>query len=407
MLVRKAAIQSLYRVFQHSVKADTAVEQAGQYFPPRERGLLHELVYGVLRRRYSLEADFSRFCKSKPDDISAAALLLGVYQLRRMRVPAHAAVSETIAAIKQLNPKAAGFVNAILRRVADSQPPEKLKPNQRAELPKWMYAEWRDAFGADIVHRFCDALKQPPLLCVAVFVAREAWMDQVRNMGIEAEAGALSPYAVLLPSGTAVTSLPGFCDGAFTVIDQAAQAAVVAMDMPESSGLIVDVCAAPGGKTALLSHRFPDAQIIAVELNALRIPRLQDNLSRLHCSNVSVIQADALHLPFADCVADAVLLDAPCSASGILRRHPDAKFLHDAEDVEKLSRIQKAMLVESLRLLKADACMTYAVCSIHPQENEQVLADLNGITTTQRLFPAPDYDGFFHASIKARYGLSS
>jgi len=401
MLVRKAAIQSLHRVFQHSVKADTAVEQAGQSFPPRERGLLHELVYGVLRRRYSLEADYSRFCKRKPDDISEAALLLGVYQLRRMRVPAHAAVSETIAAIKQLNPKAAGFVNAILRRVADSQPPEKLKPNQRAELPKWMYAEWRDAFGADIVHRFCDALKQPPLLCVAVFVAREAWMDQVRNMGIEAEAGALSPYAVLLPSGTAVTSLPGFCDGAFTVIDQAAQAAVVAMDMPESSGLIVDVCAAPGGKTALLSHRFPVAQIIAVELSGKRMPRLQENLSRLHCSNVSVMQADALCLPFTSATVDALLLDAPCSASGILRRHPDAKFLHNSADVEALSAIQRRMIQESLRVLKSGRAMTYAVCSIHPQENEQVLAGLGGLSVAQRLFPDPEHDGFFHANVKA------
>jgi len=398
--VRKAAVECLTRIFQRAVKADLAVEQAGQYLQPRERGFLYELVYGVLRRRYSLEADFSRCCNSKPDDISMAALLLGTYQLRHMRVPAHAAVSETVAAVRQLNPKASGFVNAILRRVAGSEPPLKLKPNQRAELPKWLYAEWRDAFGADLVHRFCDVLKQPPALCVTVFVNRDAWMERVRDMGIDVEAGVLSPYAALLPSGTSVTGLPGFEDGAFTVMDQAAQAAVMALDMINPSGLIVDVCAAPGGKTALLAHRFPAAHIVAVELNARRMLRLQENLARLQCGNVAVLQADALNLPIVDASADAVLLDAPCSASGILRRHPDAKFLHDAADVADHSSMQRRMLNESLRVLKVGSHVTYAVCSIHPRENEQVLDGLDGVSSMVRLFPDMKHDGFFHADIK-------
>ena len=399
---RKAAIECLRSVFQHSVKADAVLEKSLQYVQPRERGLLYELVYGVLRRRYSLEADFSRFCKSKPDDISEAALLLGTYQLRHMRVPSHAAVSETVAAVKQLSPKAAGFVNAILRRVADSEPPAKLKPNQRAELPKWIYAQWRDAFGGDAVQSFCGALKQPPPLCVAVFVERDEWMAQLREMGIQSETGELSPYAVLLPVGTPVTSLPGFDDGNFTVMDQAAQAAVMSLNLVNPSGLIIDLCAAPGGKTALLSHRFPDAQIIAVELNGRRMPRLSENLGRLKCSNVSVIQADALTLPLADCSVDAVLLDAPCSASGILRRHPDGKFLHDADDVEALSRMQRKMVCESLRVLKSSADLTYAVCSIHPEENEQVVDGMSGVSGMKRLFPATHNDGFFHACIEKR-----
>jgi len=399
MLVRKAAARCLCRIFHDHVKADMALEQAGHGFQPRERGLLRELVYGVLRRFYSLEADYSRFVKRKPDDISAAALLLGAYQLRHMRVPAHAAASETVASVRQLNPKAAGFINAVLRRVADSEAPAKLKPGQRAELPKWMYAQWRDAFGGEVVQHYCDALKSSPPLCVAVFSDRDDWMAQVRDMGIDAEVGALSPYAVLLPTGTQVISLPGFAEGEFTVMDQAAQAAVMSLETSNPSGLVVDVCAAPGGKTALLAHRFPDVRIIAVERNDRRMLRLQENLDRLNCSNVSVIQADALALPIADASVDALLLDAPCSASGILRRHPDAKFLHDAVDVERLSDMQKKMVPESLRVLKQDACMTYAVCSIHPQENEQVLEGLTGAFDAQRLFPDLKHDGFFHARI--------
>jgi len=401
MLIRKAAIECLSKVLHASLKADLALERYGQYVQPRDRRLLHEMVYGVMRRRYSLEADFSRFCKSKPDDRSEAALLLGTYQLRHMRIPTHAAVSETVAAMDKLQPKAKGFVNAVLRRIAASEPPRKLKPNQRTELPRWIYARWRDAFGAETMTDFCDAFKSAPPLCVAVFADREAWLAQVRSMDIEAEVGELSDAAVLLPPGTAVTSLPGFDAGMFTVIDQAAQAAVMDPELSAGpNGLILDLCAAPGGKTAMLAHRFPEARIIAVELNARRIPRLRENLSRLQCHNVTVIHADAMRLPFPNVSVDAIFLDAPCSASGILRRHPDAKFLHDVADIDQLACIQRNMLTEALRVLKEGGRMTYAVCSIHPQENEQVLEGMDGVANMQRLFPDKKHDGFFHANIK-------
>jgi len=398
MLIRKAAIACLNRILHGGVKADIALERSSLGIAGRDRGLLHELVYGVLRWHYSLEADFSRFNQSRPDEISQAALLVGTYQLRHMRVPAHAAVSETVAAMHQLNAKAAGYINAILRRVAASDAPKKLKPNQRAELPKWMYARWRDAFGADTVHASCAALKQTPPLCVAVLTDRDAWMEEVQQRGIDAKIGALSPWAVLLPAGNDVTALPGFDDGAFTVMDQAAQAAVLALKPANSAGVVMDICAAPGGKTALLAHCFPQAHIVAVELHARRMPRLQENLCRMQCTNVSVVQADAGQLPVPDAAVDAVLLDAPCSASGIFRRHPDAKFLHNAADVASLAGIQTGLLRESMRVLKPGACMTYAVCSIHPEENERILAGYE-VTAMQRLFPDPAHDGFFQANV--------
>ncbi len=394
MFVRKTVIRILHQIIHASVKAETALDRFRQSFDGRDRSLLYEMVYGVLRRFYSLEADMSRYCKSKPDEQVHLALLLGTYQLRHMRVARHAAVSETVSAIKTLQPKAAGFVNAVLRRVADSEAPKKLKPHQRAELPRWMYNRWRDAFGAGQVMQFCTALKPPPPLCIAVFTDRDRWMKLVQESGITAVAGVLSPCAVLLPTGTQVTSLPGFEDGAFTVMDQAAQAAVMAMNVKQPR-IILDICAAPGGKTAMLSYRFPDVLIIAVEFNARRMPRFQENLNRLNCSNVSALQADALHLPVPDASVDAILLDAPCSASGVLRRHPDAKFLHDEQAVQALSKIQRAMIEESQRVLKADGQLIYAVCSIHPEENEQVTASLSG--EKQRLFPSESHDGFFIA----------
>jgi len=396
--VRMLAVQVLVRVLEKKHKADLALEQLGVNLDGRDRGLLHELVLGVLRHFYSLEADFSRFLKQKPDIEARMTLLLGTYQLRYMRVPSHAAVSECVNVMKLLQPKASGMVNAVLRKVAAGEQPRKLKPHQRAGIPNWLYKTWRDAFGSDTVQGFAQVLQAPAHLCVAVFVNRETWLEEVCRMGIEAEKGEFSSYAVLLPVGTSVTSLPGFDEGAFTVMDQAAQMAVLALNAPEN-GLILDVCAAPGGKTALLAHHFPKASVVAVELSSKRIPRLKQNLLRLKCKNVSVIQADALSLSILERSADAIFLDAPCSASGILRRHPDAKFLHDEAAVNALAVVQKNILLSCLKALKEDAALVYAVCSINPQENEQVIEGLN-VIASKRIFPADNHDGFFWAHLR-------
>ncbi|MDX8408170.1 MAG: transcription antitermination factor NusB, partial [Mariprofundaceae bacterium] len=356
-------------------------------------------------RWYSLEADMSRFCRAKPDDWAQLALLLGTYQIRYMRIPDHAAVGETVEAVKAIQPRTAGYVNAVLRQVTAHAAPTKLKPYQKAELPRWMYGQWRDAFGADAVASFAPCLQEAPRLCVAVFGERNDWLAKVQGMGIEAEPGELSPNAVLMPGGTDVTALPGYEAGEFTVMDQAAQAAVMALPDMVEGALILDLCAAPGGKTALLAQRFPGAKLVAVELNERRIPRLLDNMQRLGPENVSVLRADAGRLPFPADSIDAIFLDAPCSASGVLRRHPDAKFLHDAAAVERNAALQLHLARESLRVLKKHAPMVYGVCSIHPAENEAVLEALSASQALQmldsrRLFPSLKHDGFFYSLLK-------
>jgi len=379
-------------------KADMVLEGLSMGLEPRDRGLLCELVLGVLRRFFSLEADFSRFLKQKPEAEARMTLLIGTYQLRYMRVPTHAAVSECVNVMKAIQPHASGMINAVLRKVADSEMPSKLKPYQRAELPKWIYAEWRDAWGAELVQEFCEVMQTAPPLCVAVLGDRDAWLAQVEAMDIEADIGEHSPYAVLLATSTNVSGLPGFAEGAFTVMDQAAQMAVMALDAPKE-GVILDICAAPGGKTALLAHRFPDADIIAIELNARRIPRLQENLQRLGVQHAQVLQANGLNLPMMDGSVDAIFLDAPCTASGIFRRHPDAKFIHDKQAVLNITMIQKVLLQESLRVLKNNAPMVYAVCSIHPDENDAIVSSIAADYLPHRLYPSASHDGFFWANI--------
>jgi 16S rRNA (cytosine967-C5)-methyltransferase len=181
-------------------------------------------------------------------------------------------------------------------------------------------------------------------------------------------------------------------------MDQAAQMAVLALDVPNPK-MILDICAAPGGKTALLAHRFPQATIIAIELNGKRIPRLQENLTRLGCRNVSVVQASALSLPFLEGCVDAIFLDAPCSASGILRRHPDAKFLQHQEALNGLVETQKHALASAMHVLKQSRTLVYAVCSIHPQENECIV-DTWQPSISIRLFPSDTHDGFFFSRIE-------
>ncbi|MDQ6976847.1 MAG: transcription antitermination factor NusB [Ghiorsea sp.] len=399
--IRMLALNILYAVLVQKHKAKASLEHmlAQHDLETRDGGLLREIVYGVLRHYYALEADMSRFIKQKPDDKSRIALLLGAYQLRHMRIPDHAAVSETVAAIKPYMPQDAGFINAVLRKISNSEPPKKLKPHQRAELPKWMYASWRDALGADAVQTMMQACKQTPDLCIAVFDGRTTWVEQAQASGIQTKEGELSPYAVLLDTHTQVNALQGYEQGIFVVMDQAAQAATLSISLPDETGYILDICAAPGGKTALLAKRFPKAKVTAIELNPKRIPRLQENMARLALTNVEIIQADATALPYTDNSVDAIMLDAPCSASGTLRRHPDAKFLHSQDDINQAAILQTTLLKEALRVLKVGGAMVYAVCSIHKEENEAVVNQFKGVSSTQRLLPSSTHDGFFFAQI--------
>ncbi len=396
--IRQTAIEVLDRIFNHGAKADELLgRMADSIADVRDKALLHELVYGVLRRYFTLEADVSRFLKQKPQEAARLGLLLGTYQVRYMRIPVHAAVGETVGAVKALHAASTGLVNAVLRKVGESEPPSKFKPHQRAELPNWLYASWRDAFGAEVVQEMAALLQEKPSLCVAVFVDRDGWMQRAADAGFTVQAGELAEAAVILESGSDVTQLPGYTQGEFIVMDQAAQVAALSLDASPNE-LVLDLCAAPGGKTALLARRHPESEIIAVEQSEARIGRLKENLARVQAGNVTVVQGDATALAYEDASVDAILLDAPCTASGVIRRLPDAKFLHSPESVARHAELQKKMVAEALRVLKPAGRLVYAVCSIHPDENERVVESFAGLRNMQHLLPGEANDGFFIAS---------
>ncbi|MDQ6962698.1 MAG: transcription antitermination factor NusB [Mariprofundaceae bacterium] len=411
MKIRQQAILMLHRILNQGQKADVLINRTD--FDGRDKALLHEIIYGVLRRYYSLEADFCRFVQDKPDELMRMALFVGFYQLRYMRVPTHAAVYETVEAIKKLQPNTTSRVNAILRRCVRTAPPKKLKPWQQCELPQDVYKTWRDAFGLETVKAFSVFLQTPPPLTVAVLIgSREDWIAACQQQDIEAKVGSHSPWAVILPLGTFVADLPGYDDGQFMVMDQAAQMSVGVLN--KASKRHLDLCSAPGGKMIVASKQLSDAHIVGVERTESRLPRLQENMLRMQ-STAKLVHADALQLPFADQSFDSVLLDAPCSASGIIRRHPDAKFLHSLNDAAQLAKRQFRMLEEAIRVCRPGGQIVYAVCSLHPQETEAVVkqvqdrcdplalpSDLQALQVSEgmvRLFPNEEHDGFFIANL--------
>lgn len=401
--VRRYAIQALCAVIHHGTRADDAITVSlPDIEKDADKRFLHHLVYGVLRHYFSLEADVSRFIRDKPEPVVVMALILGAYQLRHLDTPPHAAVSETVEAIRPLQPRAVPLVNAILRQLTRHAAPKKLKPHQRHELPRWVYCQWRDHWGMETLNDFSKLLQSPAPLTIAVLGDRAEWLCLAHAVGLDAVAGELCPQAVLLPTSTPVTGLPWYESGKIIVMDQAAQASVhlLCEAVENKTGYILDLCAAPGGKTALLAYLLPQATIIAVEYYARRLPLLLENLQRLLLSNIHVIQSDAQKLPFSDQSMDGVFLDAPCSASGLLRKHPDVRFLHDLPQVERLVLQQSNMLHESLRLLKTNAPVVYAVCSIHHQEHAAIKQHALNPEKELHLLPAEHHDGFYAARLR-------
>lgn len=419
MNVRRLAVECLYRIVHRHCKADKALaDVVSAHVAAADRRWLHEVTLGVLRRYFSLQADASRFLVKRPDGWPCLALLLGVYQLRHMRVAEHAAVSETVRAVKSSRYRyAAGMVNAVLRRCIAAGPPQSLQPHERTELPIWLDRRWRAAFGNAQVEAFMAHCLNPPPLCLAILRgSREQWLEVTVAKGIGARPGMLSDRAVLLPAATDVAALPGYREGAFVVMDQAAQVAADALAIKDGD-VIVDACAAPGGKAALVASSMTQGMLLAVEIRGARLPMLLQNIQRLGSERIRPLQADAAELPLRDGTVGGVLVDAPCSASGLLRRHPDAKFLHSAKDVVRHAELQRRLLSEAVRVTRPGGRIVYSVCSLHREEGEAVIDSIleqdaarpaplpDGLKPFDtgegmaRLFPAADHDGFFIACL--------
>ncbi len=349
----------------------------------RDRALLHALVQAGARGWLRYDAALDRLLDTPLRDKAPsvhALLVLGLVQLDVLELPAYAAVDATVKAVRVLGkPRMAGLVNAILRRW--QREADALKATlDRSPVSRWAQPAWfieaveRDWPG-QAERILASANREAPLTLRANrrHGSRERLLERLREAGIAAHAHPALDDAVVLAQSTDVTRLPGFASGDFAVQDGAAQLAAELLDLADGQR-VLDACAAPGGKACHALERH-DVDLLAVELDAARVPRIRENLARLGLV-ARVVQADAAHPadwwdghPY-----DRILIDAPCSATGVLRRRPDVRLHRRAGDIAALNAIQRALLEALWPLLAPGGRLLYVTCSLLRAENEAVVA---------------------------------
>ena len=360
---RTTAADVLIAVLGRNIPLESAFERVfkSARLSPRDRAFAYNLVLTSLRHLGEIEAAVAS-CLERPLARQAirarAALVLGACQLLFLRTPAHAAVATSVALAEMGGAaRLKGLINAVLRRIA--REPGSFLAGQdpaRANTPAWLWARWKATFGEDTCRRIAESHLAEPPLDLTVRADPEAW---ARRLG-----------GRVLPTGTVrladkgpITGLDGYAEGAWWVQDAAA--ALPARLLGDVKGLVVfDLCAAPGGKTAQLASL--GANVVALDRSPARIARLRENLARLKLEG-ECIAADALSwTPKKN--ADVVVLDAPCSGSGTIRRHPDILHARKAEDIAELGEIQARLLAAAARLVRPGGRLLYAVCSLEPEE---------------------------------------
>lgn len=369
MNARVAAAELLIAVMDNGRALEDALEQTASFkaLEGRDRAFARALVTAGLRRLGGVNAVLSRFLDRPLPDTAfhgRALLHIGATQLLVLGTPAHAAVGETVEAANSLR-EARGFaklMNAVLRKVATNGPEILAQLPPGADLPPWLYTRWRAVYGGEFAPRIANALLQEPPLDISVKDDAAGWAERL--------GGTVTPTgSVRLAEHAPVDALPGFDEGAWWVQDAAA--ALPARLLGDVRGKrVLDLCAAPGGKTLQLAAA--GAHVTAVDKSNARLNRLRENLARTKLK-AEVIAADALEYraePF-----DAVLLDAPCTSTGTLRRHPDVAWLRRPTDVRALAELQSKLVAAAAKLLKPGAPLLYAVCSLEAEEGDGVVAD--------------------------------
>ncbi|MCL1051015.1 16S rRNA (cytosine(967)-C(5))-methyltransferase RsmB [Shewanella abyssi] len=394
MNLRALAAKVVFQVLEKGISLSVALPDQQRHLESgKDKGLLAELCYGVMRHLPQLDKQVSD-CMSKPlkgkQRIVHQLLLVGCYQLYFTRIPSHAAISETAEACRQL--KFEGMVkvvNGVLRTIQRQEKPLATDNDTLAyNTPAWIIKRLKDAYPENWQEIIEQSHQRPPMWLRnnQQSQTRDAYLSALAEIEVEATAGS-SDDAILLASPRDVMQLPGFETGSASVQDGAAQWAATLL-APQDNELILDACAAPGGKTCHLLELAPEIQLVAVDNDAKRLERVQQNLDRLS------LKAELIHGDAADIDSwwqgdkfDRILLDAPCSATGVIRRHPDIKWLRKNNDIEELAALQSQIVDHCWKWLKPGGTLLYATCSILPQENKDQVSAFLQRTADATLIP--------------------
>jgi len=383
---RGNALEILRRV-EEGAFADTYLERTRQDFDVRDSAFILELVYGTLRNRALLDWILNRFSAQpveKTDRWTRNILRLGAYQMLFLdKVPVSAAVDTSVDLAKQYGKKRS-YVNALLRnldrnRGAISYPGTDDKARQLAVLyshPEWLVRRWTERFGAGTTEAFLLANNHPAPLIIrtnTLRTTREELKASLGSEGVTAVDTKYSPVGLELVSGSGIQALSSYRKGWFMVQDQAAQL-ISLMLAPKPGETVLDACAAPGGKAAHLAEIMQDrGLLIALDADAGRIEKIRENIRRLGIAIIKTVQGDAAR--YTDESFDKILIDAPCSGLGVLRRHPDGRWTKSVRTISDRRALQKQILKNCAGLLKPGGAFVYATCTTEPEENEDVVAD--------------------------------
>ncbi|OOF51494.1 16S rRNA (cytosine(967)-C(5))-methyltransferase [Rodentibacter genomosp. 1] len=386
---RAVAARVILQVLDEGKSLSSLIPDVQPMLKTQDLPLLQEICFGVCRVLPRLE-QIIQCLVDKPlkgkTRVVHCLLLVGLYQLLYMRVPTHAAVDEVVNATKTLKSDSfRGLVNGVLRRFLREKESilaqvdkhwQTLHPEWFVNKLKKAYPNWRDIINAN---------NQKPPMWLRVNAQKnsvERYRTLLAESGILAEISS-HPQALRLASPMAVQKLPHFSEGAVTVQDLSAQWAATLLE-PQNGEWILDACAAPGGKTTHILELAPQANVIALDVESHRLKRVTENLARLNqqarvvCGDATKPEQWLAEIGQSAVKFDRILLDAPCSATGVIRRHPDIKWLRQETDIKQLTALQKSILKALWEKLKPNGILLYATCSVLPEENnEQIRAFLS------------------------------
>jgi 16S rRNA (cytosine967-C5)-methyltransferase len=375
---RAVAAQVLAELISKGRSLALLLPPAVERIDEKDRGLLQELCYGVARLSPQLSGVIDQLLKKplrEKDSDVYALLLIGAYQLSYMRVPDHAAMSETVEAAKQLNKIwAKGFINGVLRQYSRRREilENNLSPAAGKAHPAWLFGMIEKQW-PDYLSQIIDANNTAAPMTIRVNTkhqSREEYLQCLNDAEIPAKACGYAQSGITLDEAIDVTQLPGFMDGHCSVQDESAQLSA-SLVLQKNPNKILDACCAPGGKTChILEAASTEIAVDAIDIEASRLVRVEENLTRLNVS-ANLITANAAEIDtwWDGEFYDAILLDAPCSATGVIRRNPDIKILRKPEDIVKLAALQQSLLNALWQCVKPGGILVYATCSILPMEN--------------------------------------
>jgi 16S rRNA (cytosine967-C5)-methyltransferase len=419
--VRALAAKLLEQVVAHGRSLDRVF--TGARVAERDQPLLQELVHGTVRHYWSLSALVTQTLDHplrQRDDIVRLLLIVGAYQLGHTRIPDHAAVAETVAAAAHLGkPWAKGLVNQILRSIAAGEQPLPSAPEARFDHPAWLIDAVRAQY-PDTWQSILEENNQRAPMTLRVNQRRgnvTAYRARLAAAGIDARPG-LTDATLVLTAPVAAETLPGYADGDVSVQDDGAQLVAGLLDV-HVGHRVLDACAAPGGKACHILESYDDVALVAVERDADRCQVVEREHRRLGLPPLQLLTADATTLDWWDGVRfDRILIDAPCSGTGTLRRHPDIKLLKKPNDLAAFHAIQSKLLATLWQCLAPRGRLLYCTCSLLDEENDAVIAeflaahdDASSVVIEapwghatgygRQLLPAHDgNDGFYFAMIE-------